>query len=97
MNQTIVFCHMVTAILIKERYVKAKTDLPADVKSSIEAHTSYSQHPKEGGNTLYHDLYYKVLQGKGHYVRKYPQCWNDAGRHVASSKVIQDKPDKAGK
>ena len=84
MNHTIVFCHMMTVILIKERYVTANTTMPEDVKRSIEANTGYSQHAKEGGNTLYHDLYYKVLQGRGHYVKKYPQCWNDAGRHVAS-------------
>ena len=86
MNQTIVFCHMMTAILIKERYKKTETDIPEEVNRLIEAYSGFSQHPKEGGNTLYHDLYNKVLAGRGHYVKQYPQCWTDAGRHVASSK-----------
>ena len=91
MNQTIVFCHMVTVILIKERYTKTKTKIPVDVKVHIDANTDFSQHPKEGGNTLYHDLYNKVLTGRGHYVKKYPQCWTDAGRHVASGASKKDK------
>ena len=91
MNPTIVFCHMMTVILIKERYAGAETDIPEDVKSSIQAHTDYSQHPKEGGNTLYHDLYNKVLTGKGHYVRRYPKCWTDAERHVASGPKKSEK------